>query len=114
MLWQDTGWVPLAPGSGWSQFDLAWRLWNGEVLLQGEIWGGENGSTCFTLPPGARPGVRLSRVIARPASATGYTTIGNLAIQTTGVATVVSLGGSIPTSSPGIDVSSVRFIPAAG
>lgn len=110
---QDTGWTDLEPAAGWSQSGLKWRRWNGEIFLQGEVWGGTNGTACFVMPEGARPEARLSRVIARPASPTAYTTVGNLSIQTNGVATYVTLGGSIPETSPGVDVSSIRYVPAS-
>lgn len=57
----DTGWVPLTPASGWaSSGGIAYRVTDRIVYLRGTLTTiGSNGSTAFTLPVGARPGLQL-------------------------------------------------------
>jgi hypothetical protein len=102
----DMGWTTLTAAAGWSSNSLAYQIKGGMVEIRGEIWGGADGSTAFTMPVGARPIARRSAMAPR-IGGTG-TAFGFVYMQTTGVTAFANSGTSpILAASPGYGVSSI-------
>jgi hypothetical protein len=106
VLTTDMPWTTLTAAAGWSSNSLAYRIKGGMVEIRGEIWGGTDSTTAFTMPIGARPSARRSAMAPRIGS-TG-TAFGIIHMQASGVATFTNSGASaILTASPGYGISSI-------
>lgn len=105
----DTGWATLTTQNAWLETaSLGYRIINDVCYLRGEIYAGATQTVVFTLPSGARPPTRTAAMIARYAT-TSTPPFGSLTINTTGEATFILLGGTIPTGSPGLALRGISF-----
>lgn len=106
----DTGWTGLTPAAGWTNSGfLGYRVKNGICYLRGEVYGGADLSTLFTLPAGARPAARMTAPTGRFATSS-TPPVGVLAINTTGVVTLLmASGNSVPGAAPGLTLGAISF-----
>lgn len=109
LLGGDTGWQNITAASGWSSTGLQYKINGGMCVFRGEVWGGTDATTLFTMPVGARPVGRLSYIAPRIVTATVPPSL-SINIQTTGVATgVVFTGGTVLTGSPGYSLGAFAY-----
>lgn len=102
----DSGWQDLQLVGAWkphADFTAAWRRIGNIIMLHGELHTGITGTTCFTLPAGARPTTRLAAALSRPGSAAPAAL---LTIQPDGTA---AINGTIPAATPGLSLAGITY-----
>jgi microcystin-dependent protein len=75
--WSDTGWINMQLLNGWLNYDSGlsiggtgrvcqYRKLNGEVHFRGYMRSGANGTVCWNIPSGVRPGVQTTNELDIP------------------------------------------------
>lgn len=112
---EDSGWVALTGGSGWtlgsgSQRPDIRRLGR-QVYMHGEVWGGASGTLSLLIPAGFRPRGRMTLTAGRAANTVNTQQFSGVITSSGDELWLSTLAGSsIPGASPGIALGGLTWV----